>query len=114
MRLNPAAFVAPAAEVQGNLGRNAVRGFDLVQVDFSARRAFRVAEGVSLMLRADLFNVLNHPNFANPIGSLGSGLFGISPGTVANSEVGGGAFGLNSVFNIGGPRAVQLSLKLQF
>jgi hypothetical protein len=83
-------------------------------VDFSARRAFRVAEGVSLMLRADLFNVLNHPNFANPIGSLGSGLFGLSSGTVANSEVGGGAFGLNSVFNIGGPRAVQLSLKLQF
>lgn len=114
MQLNPAAFVVPAAEVQGNIGRNAVRGFDLVQVDLSVRRAFRMAKGVSLLFRADLFNAPNHPNFANPIASLGTGLFGISPGTVANSEVGGGAFGLNSVFNLGGPRAVQLSLKLQF
>jgi hypothetical protein len=61
-----------------------------------------------------LFNALNHPDFANPSAPLGAALFGISPGTVANSQVGGGAFGLTSVFNTGGPRAVQLSLKLQF
>jgi len=61
-----------------------------------------------------VFNTLNHPNFANPISVIGSGLFGISTTSVANSEVGGGVFGLNSVFNIGGPRAVQVSLKLQF
>jgi len=113
-QLNPAALIVPAANVQGNVGRNALHGFDLVQMDLSARRSFPITEGIKLMFRADLFNALNHPNFANPVSTLGSGLFGISTATVANSQVGGGAFGLNPIFNIGGPRAVQLSLKLQF
>ena len=113
-QLNPAAFVVPAAAVQGNLGRNTLRGFDLVQADLSARRSFRVTQRVSLVFRTDMFNAFNHPNFANPIASLGTGLFGISAGTKSNSQFGGGAFGLNSIFNAGGPRAAQLSLKLQF
>jgi hypothetical protein len=113
-QINPAALVVPATAVQGDVGRNALRGFNLVQMDLSLRRSFRITEGVSLVFRADVFNALNHPDFANPVAFLGSGLFGISTGTVANSEVGGGAFGLNSIFNAGGPRAVQLSLKLHF
>jgi hypothetical protein len=113
-RINPAALVVPNSPVQGNLGRNAFRGFNLVQTDLSVRRNFRVTDKTSLTVRADLFNAMNHPNFANPISFIGSGLFGISTASLANSEVGGGAFGLNSVYNIGGPRAVQLSLKLQF
>jgi hypothetical protein len=113
-QLNPAALVVPATAVQGDLGRNALRGFDLVQTDLSMRRSFHIAERVSLVFRADVFNALNHPNFANPVPFIGSGLFGISTGTIANSQVGGGAFGLNSIFNVGGPRAAQLSLKLQF
>jgi hypothetical protein len=104
----------PAAPVQEDLGRNALRGFDLVQTDLPARRTFRITDRVSLLFRADVFNALNHPNFANPVDFIGSGLFGISTATVANSGVGGGAFGLNSIFNIGGPRAAQFSLKLQF
>jgi hypothetical protein len=113
-QINPAALVVLAAPVQGDLGRNSLRGFPLVQMDLSARRTFRVADRLSLLFRADLFNAFNHPNFANPVEFIGAGLFGISTGTVANSGVGGGAFGLKSIFNIGGPRAVQLSLKLQF
>ncbi|HXJ44466.1 MAG TPA: hypothetical protein VNH18_34585, partial [Bryobacteraceae bacterium] len=113
-QLNPAALVVPASAVQGTLGRNALRGFPLVQTDLSVRRSFRILEKVDLVVRGDLFNAANHPNFANPVPTPGSGLFGISTATVANSQVGGGAFGLNSIFNIGGPRAVQLSLKLEF
>jgi hypothetical protein len=113
-QLNPAALVVPSTPVQGNLGRNALRGFDLVQMDLSVRRSFGITDKASLLFRADLFNALNHPNFANPVPFLGSGLFGISTATVANSQVGGGAFGLISLFNAGGPRAIQLSLKLQF
>jgi hypothetical protein len=100
--------------VQGDLGRNALRGFNLAPTDLSARGSFRITETVSLIFRADMFNALNHPNFGNPVASIGAGLFGISTGTIANSQVGGGAFGLNSIFNTGGPRAAQLSLKLQF
>lgn len=113
-RINPAAFVVPTAPVQGGLGRNAFRGFDLVQTDLSLRRSFHITEAVRLIFRADLFNALNHPNFASPVPNLASGLFGISTATTANSEVGGGAFGLNSIFNVGGPRAAQVSLKLEF
>jgi hypothetical protein len=113
-RINPVALAVPLFPVQGDLGRNAFRGFNLVQADLSVRRTFGVTDKISLTFRADLFNALNHPNFANPISFIGSGLFGISTTSVANSEVGGGAFGLNSVFHIGGPRAVQVSLKLQF
>jgi TonB dependent receptor len=113
-RINPAVLVVPSSPVQGNLGRNAFRGFTLVQTDLSVRRSFGVTDKTSLTFRADLFNALNHPNFANPISFIGSGLFGMSTQSVANSQVGGGAFGLNSVFNIGGPRAAQVSLKLQF
>jgi hypothetical protein len=104
----------PTTAVQGDLGRNALRGFDLVQADLSARRSFRLTDRVSLLLRADVFNAFNHPNFANPVASVGSGLFGVSTGTAANSQLGGGAFGVNSIFNMGGPRAAQLSLKLEF
>ena len=39
-RLNPAALVVPAAAAQGNLGRNALRGFDLAQLDQPLGRGF--------------------------------------------------------------------------
>jgi hypothetical protein len=113
-QLNPAAFTVSDTNAQGSLGRNAIRGFDLIQLDLSIRRSFRLAESAHLLFRADFFNVLNHPDFANPIPFIGAGLFGISTSTIAGSQVGGGQFGLNSLFNIGGPRTVQLSLKLEF
>jgi hypothetical protein len=91
------------------LGRNALRGFGLSQVDFSLRRHFRFAESAGLQFRADFFNVFNTPNFANPQGTLTSGNFGRSTQTL-NAALGG----LNSQFQIGGPRSVQLALKLEF
>jgi hypothetical protein len=72
-QLNPAAFVAPATAVQGDLGRNALRGFNLAPTDLSARGSFRITETVSLIFRADMFNALNHPNFGNPVASIGGG-----------------------------------------
>lgn len=113
-QLNPVALPVPSGNVQGDLGRNSLRGFDLVQLDLSLRRSFRIGEKMRLLFRADLFNALNHPNFANPTPFIGAGFFGVSTSTIANSQVGGGQFGLNSVFNIGGPRAVQLSLRIEF
>jgi hypothetical protein len=111
--VNSAAFVVPTGR-QGDLGRNILRGPGMWQGDLSVRRSFRVAERLRLLFRVDTFNVLNHPNFANPVGDLGSGLFGQST-SMLNGAIGGGAsFGLNSLFQVGGPRSVQLSLKLQF
>jgi hypothetical protein len=111
---NPAGFVIDP-NAQGDLGRNALRGFDLVETDLSLRKTFVVAERVKLLFRADLFNLFNHPNFASPDASLGDGTFGQSI-SMANGVLGGHSQGWsqNSVFQTGGPRTVQFSLKLQF
>jgi hypothetical protein len=111
---NPAAFdgATPLAQGrQGTLGRNVLRGFNLQQVDLAARRRFRLAEDVNLQFRADAFNLFNTPNFANPIGQLTSPQFGRSPAILST---GLGSFGLNPLFQIGGPRSLQLALKLEF
>jgi hypothetical protein len=114
--INAAAFVENP-NGQGDLGRNAFRGFDLVEMDLSARRSFHVTERLNLLFRADLFNLFNHPNFANPNGILNQSFFGQST-AMANTFVGGSGAGnnaaLNSAFQTGGPRTAQLSLKLQF
>jgi hypothetical protein len=113
--INPAAFSTPAGAMQGDLGRNALRGFGTAQVDFALRRRFRLREGLALQARADLFNIFNHPNFGPPINYLSSPQFGQSTQTLASSlGSGGNAGGLNPLYQIGGPRSVQLSLKLLF
>jgi outer membrane receptor protein involved in Fe transport len=110
---NPPAFVINP-NTQGDLGRNTLRGFDLVETDLSLRRTFSITEHLKLLFRVDLFNLFNHPNFANPDATLNDGTFGQSVG-MANGALGGvPASALNSVFQTGGPRTVQFSLKLQF
>jgi hypothetical protein len=60
--INPAAFTMPVpATAQGNLSRNALRGFNATQVDFTLRRMF-MSERFSLQSSADMFNIFNHPN----------------------------------------------------
>ena len=113
-RINASAFVVPIEERQGTLGRNAFRGFPLSQLDVSVGRTFYVTEKINFQLRADSFNVLNHPNFANPSGSLSSGgLFGVST-AMANTPFNGITNGLTPLFHVGGPRSLQLSLKFSF
>lgn len=110
---NPAAFVVNP-NGQGGLGRNSLRGFGLVQTDLSLRRQFQLGEHFKLLFRTDAFNIFNHPNFADPDPNIGDPFFGQST-SMANNVLGGGSTtSLNSVFQIGGPRTLQLSLKLQF
>jgi len=112
--INSAAFRIPASG-QGNLGRNALRGFGATQWDMTLRRQFRLTDRFSLQARGDLFNILNHPNFGSPINYLSSPQFGQSTQTL-NAWLGGGgqSGGLNPLYQIGGPRSIQLALKLQF
>jgi hypothetical protein len=114
-RFNPAAFDAatPLAQGrQGTLGRGTLRGFNLSQVDVSLRRRFSLTERFALDFRAEAFNILNTPNFANPTGVMTSANFGRSVATL-NSGL-AGASGQNPLFVMGGPRSIQLALKLQF
>jgi hypothetical protein len=112
--INPAAFSKPAT-IQGDLGRNALREFDATQLDLTVRRQFTLHERLSLHARADFFNIFNHPNFGSPTNFLSSPLFGQSTQMLNNSLGSGGQNGgLNPLYQIGGPRSIQLALKLQF
>jgi hypothetical protein len=108
-RFNPAAFALPDRNQQGTLGRNDLRGFGASQFDISIRRAFPLSERTRLEAKLDAFNVLNHANFASPSGVLSDPNFGTS-----TQMLGRGLGGLNPLYQIGGPRSLQLSLRLRF
>lgn len=107
----------------GDVGRNALRGPGFFQWDFSAMKSFALTEKANLQFRADLFNILNHPNYANPDGGVCSSLtyqgagktakcvpnpyFGQTTSTVAN-QTGNGQIGNGTA------RQAQFSLKLLF
>lgn len=124
--INPAAFTPPPLGStgnplqQGDLGRNALRGFGAAQWDFAVHRDFPIHEAVKLQFRAEMFNVLNHPNFAPPVGDLESPSainpqFGRSTETLGQFLGGAvGSGGFSSLYQIGGPRSVQVALKLFF
>jgi hypothetical protein len=112
---NKAAFTAAPAGHQGNLGRNVLRGFGAWQADVALQRQFHITEKVGLRFRTEFFNIFNHPNFGNPNSVLTSPLFGRSTQTLASSLGSGGPNGgLNPLYQVGGPRSIQLALKLQF
>ena len=112
-RLNPAAFAAVAG--QGNLGRNSITGFGTSQLDLAVRRTFQFRERNSLELRAEAFNALNEPAFADPVRFLADPLFGRSP-SMLNLMLGSGtpSSGLTPAFQTGGPRTLQIVIRLHF
>jgi hypothetical protein len=114
-RINRAAFIAPAQIRQGTLSYNALRGFPLSQFDLDLRRQFGLGERIKLQIKAEVFNVLNHPNFGNPVNTLNSSLFGQSTQMLGRSLGNGGINGgLSPLYQIGGARSIQLGLRLHF
>ncbi|MGA8152414.1 MAG: carboxypeptidase regulatory-like domain-containing protein [Terriglobales bacterium] len=126
---NPAAFTPPALDPttglpvsQGNLPRNALRGFGMTQWDFAVHRDFPIHESVKLQFRAEMFNLLNHPNFGPPSGNLGgpgapNPQFGQSLQMLGQSLAGTGNLGngaFDPLYQLGGPRSIQFALKLFF
>ncbi|MGA7574414.1 MAG: TonB-dependent receptor [Terriglobales bacterium] len=122
--LNASAFTQPLyptgdAPSFGNLGRNAIFGPNFWNVDFSLAKNTKIAERVDLQLRAEFFNLFNHPNFALPN-------FFVTPATFADGTPTGGPAnqGLitqtpdvaqtNPGLGGGGPRVIQLALKVIF
>ncbi|HEX7174941.1 MAG TPA: hypothetical protein VF240_06640, partial [Pyrinomonadaceae bacterium] len=113
-RLNRAAFVQVFGR-QGTLGRNAVRGFGFSQIDLALRREFRLSERARLQLRAEVFNLFNRPSFGDPVADLANPRFGLSTQTLARSLGAGGANGgLSPLYQVGGPRSIQLAVKVLF
>jgi len=73
---NPAAFTTPAAGTVGNLARNTVYGPSFQQYDASLVKRTPIADGRSLELRAEVFNVPNTPNFTTPSNTFNTSTFG--------------------------------------
>jgi hypothetical protein len=125
---NKAAFTHAALLKEGDFGRNVLRGFGAWQIDFAMHRKFQFSERTSLEFRAEAFNILNHPNFANPSDpgnptslswysptSLLSPSWGASKTMLANGLGPNLIPGeLNPLFQIGGPRAIQFALRLHY
>ncbi len=121
---NPAAFASPPIDPttgaplrQGDLSRNALRAFGAAQWDFAVHRDFPLHDSMKLQFRAEMFNVLNHPNFGPPVADISNVTqFGqaiqMLGRSLDNQNQGGGSF--SSLYQIGGPRSIQCALKLQF
>jgi hypothetical protein len=126
--LNPAAFAVPQPGTFGNLLRNSVKGPKLIQADATVVKRFPIREALSVEFRAEIFNIFNRPNFANPPAQLGNVLPSslATLGTAATLQPGQaytaktqGSFGvLNSTVGqtvgIGTNRQIQFALRLNF
>ena len=109
-------LVPPAFGTFGTMSRNFFRDSGFRNVDFSVTKNIRFGERVNAQFRAEVFNILNHPEFTNP----GGGPHG---GSNADPSTGFGAFAGNATpdtsannpkLGSGGNRAIQLGLKFIF
>ncbi|MGA7218272.1 MAG: hypothetical protein WBX38_08160, partial [Candidatus Sulfotelmatobacter sp.] len=118
----------PGTRHFGSEGRNSLHGPSFKEFNFSVFKDTSLAEHVTMSLRAEFFNILNHPNFTNPflpnfIADIGapnalnaSNAFtgGYAPGTyygiTATGDVGIG----NPFLGGGGPRGVQFAAIFKF
>lgn len=107
--INRAAFTAATGTTVGNAPRNFVRGFGEFQINSAIRRQFILNERLSLLFRAEAFNILNHPNFGLITSSLTSATFGQAT-SMLNSSLTTAA----SQYQQGGPRSMQFALKVLF
>ena len=81
-------------------------------------RIIALKERYHLQIGAYFLNILNHPNFGSPVNYLSAPSatpFGYAT-QMLNNYLGSGGLngGLNPLYQIGGPRSIQLALKLQF
>jgi hypothetical protein len=117
----PGQNCVPGTRHFGDLGRNSLRGPSFKQWDFAIYKNTQINERLALQLRADFFNLLNHPNFSSPLlpafiadaGQQGIGNNGVSEGfynLTATGDVGIG----NPFLGGGAPRGIQLAAKFTF
>jgi hypothetical protein len=113
--LNPAAFALPGVGQIGSLGKGAIRGKPINNVDFSLAKNWRVKEKYGLQFRAEMFNAFNHTNFVgfnnnlqfDGVQTLSSGAINPNFGKATN-----GSFG--TLTSAQAPREIQFGLKFTF
>jgi hypothetical protein len=71
----------------GLVGRNWVRGDNIVNWDLGLSKSFRLADSQQLEFRCEIFNVLNRANFGLPVRTIGDPGFGSSVNTVTPARI---------------------------
>ena len=114
----------PGTRHFGNLGRDSLRGLSYKNWDFALYKTTNFTETVSLQLRAEFFNIVNHPNFSSPL--LPAFIADAAPNGFAQNnsrEVSAGFYSINATGDVGignpflgggGPRGIQLAAKFAF
>jgi len=92
---NPAAFATQPAGTYGNSGRDNLVNPGSINWDMALDRNFQMKERYKVQVRADFFNIMNHANWNGPAAGMTSSTFG-------------------QITSFGGPRLIQLALKLYF
>jgi len=105
---NPA-FSLPEGTAQGDAPRNLLRGFSAVQMNLAGRREFALREHLHMQIQGEVFNLLNHPNFGYIDPYLTDATFGQAT-KMLNESFGG----TGSLYQQGGPRSTQFSVRLVF
>ncbi len=108
--INMAAFGVPTVGTFGNLGRDTLIGPGITNLDYSMAKTMkvrRISELAALQFRAEIFNILNHPNFGLPQQTAvftqlpnGGGTASPTAGQITNTNT--------------SSRQIQLALKLTF
>jgi hypothetical protein len=121
--LNPAAFSKPPAGQLGDFSRNSLRSpYPINQTDVALRRRFDLSERVKLDVRAEYFNVFNHPMFGLPGSrcapddqwSYSGGLINSDFGKVCSTANLDASGGQSELYAPGGPRSAQFTVKVIF
>ena len=118
--LGNSVLIPPAYGSYGTTSRDMFRDGGFYNLDLSITKSFKFKERLTAQFRAEFFNILNHPDFVNPAGGPGGGGASLDPSAAGTSTGLGWVSNTpdiassNPVLGSGGPRAMQLGLKLIF
>ncbi|MGA2002016.1 MAG: TonB-dependent receptor [Terriglobales bacterium] len=115
----------PGTRHYGNEGRDSLHGPSFKEWNFAIYKNTPLTERLNMQFRADLFNLPNHPNFANPFlpNYIADPLAAGYAVNSAGREVGGGPYPITATGDVGignpfigggGPRGIQLAVKFTF
>jgi hypothetical protein len=114
----------PGTRHFGSEGRTSLRGPSFKQWDFALYKNTKLTERLGMQLRAEFFNILNHPNFSNPFLPAFISDAAFNGTTIGNGrEVGSGFFPISATGDVGignpflgggAPRGIQLAAKFTF
>ena len=93
----------------GDMARNSISGPGFEDVDFSLQKDTTIYRNAVFEIRADAFNVMNHPNFGQPLSTMS-----IGKGTVTAGNFGQIVNTRFPVGDVGSSRQLQLAARILF